>query len=65
MNSTYGQNLNLFSAALANSISINMNIEEISLLSILFSAIGDSLGVIAAARAITETADKLEKKTGD
>lgn len=53
-----GENLNLISAVLANLIAKNMSVAEISLYAVLFSTVGDALGVVAAARALCENEDE-------
>lgn len=52
-----GENLNIMTACIANILAKNLSVEELSLLSTLFSCVGSALGVIAAERALCEDED--------
>ena len=45
-----GESLNILAASVANALSQNLTCDEISLLGLLFTVIGDAMGVIVAER---------------
>lgn len=52
-----GEDLNILAACIANILAKNLSVEELSLLSTLFSCVGSALGVIAAERALCKGED--------
>ena len=54
-----GECLNAIAAAIANSIAAGLTDEEIGVISLFFTVVGDALGMIAATRALCES-DKEE-----
>lgn len=54
MSKLSGESLNILAASAANAISQNLSCEEITLLGLVFTVLGDAMGVIAAERALNE-----------